>query len=100
LIQIADAIDAALAGASTSLASALALALLRLTEWSEDVRSVGLDDLVAAVTPIADELARAVRDDQTRVTVATDVARRLRELVANPSPSPSAPRKSRLAFWK
>jgi Ca-activated chloride channel family protein len=98
LIRIAEAIETALAGPSTALASALALALLRLTEWSEDARSVGLDDLVAAVTPIADELARAVRDEYSRTSAATEVARRLRELGSSPSPTGS--RKSRVAFWK
>jgi Ca-activated chloride channel family protein len=99
LVTIAEAIDAALAGAPGQLASGIALALVRLNEWLEDARSVGLDALVTAVTPIAEQLAHAVRDDQARVAGATEAARRLRELATGTAPTPT-PTKSRLAFWK
>jgi len=99
LRQIAEAIDAALAGPPAQLASALSFALLRLNEWTEDASSVGLDGLMVQVTPIAVQLALAVRDDQARTAAATEVARRLREVAGGTSPS--APTKSsRLAFWK
>jgi hypothetical protein len=99
LVRIAEAIDAALAGAPAQLASALAMALVRLNEWLEDARSVGLDALVTAATPIAEQLAHAVRDDQARNAGATEAARRLRELATGTTPAPT-PTKSRLAFWK
>jgi len=98
LVQIAEAIDAALAGPPGQLASGLGLALVRLTEWIEDTRSVGLDALITAITPIADQLALAVRDDQQRAQAATEAARRLRELATGSTPT--TPRPGRVAFWK
>ena len=101
LVTIADMIDAALAGPAANLASGIAFALVRLTEWVEDTRSVGFAQLVAEVDTVLDQLARATRDAADRVTLATEAARRLREIAAGggPSAGPDKP-KSRLAFWK
>jgi Ca-activated chloride channel family protein len=101
LVAIAEMIDAALAGPTAHLASGIAFALVRLTEWAEDTRSVGFGELVAEVDAVLDQLARATRDAADRVILATEAARRLREIAVGGGPSAGPEKaKSRLAFWK
>jgi Ca-activated chloride channel family protein len=105
LIQLAEAIERAFTGEPAQLASALALALVRLQEWIEDARSVGLRDLEATAMLIADQLALAIRDALQRVSAGTEAARRLRELAGGvtapgPGPAPAPVGGGRVAFWK
>jgi Ca-activated chloride channel family protein len=72
----------------------------RMTEWVEDVRSVGgHDDLATAVellvTRLSEALAAAALDGNVLATIATEL-----ESLASGSPPPAAPTKSRVAFWK
>ena len=72
----------------------------RLTEWVEDVRSVGgYDDLAAAVEKLVQRLAVAIAGGTTVSTEAIAVAAELARLAAGATPPP-APKKSRAAFWK
>jgi Ca-activated chloride channel homolog len=109
LVQLAEAIERAFTGPPAQLASALALALVRLQEWIEDARSVGLRDLEATAMQIADQLALAIRDALQRVGAGTEAARRLRELAGGvtapgpapaPGPGPAPAGGGRVAFWK
>jgi Ca-activated chloride channel family protein len=67
----------------------------RLTEWIEDVRSVGgHDDLAAAVEKLVQRLSAAL-------TEAAAVATELQKLASGASAPPKAPKsKSDRAFWK
>jgi Ca-activated chloride channel family protein len=67
----------------------------RLTEWIEDVRSVGgHDDLAAAVEKLVQRLSAAL-------TEAAAVAAELQKLASGASAPPKAPKaKSDRAFWK
>jgi Ca-activated chloride channel family protein len=72
----------------------------RLTEWVEDVRSVGgFDDLAAAVEKLVQRLAVAIAGGTTVSTEAIAVAAELARLAAGATPPP-APKQSRAAFWK
>ncbi len=68
---------------------------LRLLEWLEDVRSVGLTVLAATVEELVDRLASALGTNDTSAvaTIATELA-----AIAVAAPSPSRP--NRVAFWK
>ncbi len=71
----------------------------RLTEWIEDLRSVGGHDaLAAAVDKHVKRLTAALAQGTTLATEAITVATELAKLAAG-SPPPS-PKPSRLAFWK
>jgi Ca-activated chloride channel family protein len=100
--QLADAIDAALAGTTAErIASDLALVVFRLTEWIEDANTVGLVDLIREVKPTHDDLTRALRDASVRHALAAAAAIRLRDLArAAPTPAPAPPSGGGRAFWK
>jgi Ca-activated chloride channel family protein len=71
----------------------------RLTEWVEDVRSVGgLDDIAAAVERLVQRLSAALAAGTALATEAIAIAAELEKLAAG-APVPTAPKQSR-AFWK
>ena len=72
----------------------------RLTEWVEDVRSVGgHDDLAAAVEKLAKRLSAALAAGTALASEASAIGAELALLAAG-APVPPAPPKSRPAFWK
>ena len=76
---------------------AIRLLRQRLTEWVEDVRSVGgHDELAAAVDVLAKRLSAALASATHLAAEAAAVATELGKL-ANGEPPP---RKNRVAFWK
>jgi len=81
-------------------AAAIRLLRQRLTEWVEDVRSVGgNNELADAVEALVKRLSAALAAPATLVAEATAIAEELAALAAGGSPPP-AKKKSRLAFWK
>ena len=79
--------------------AAIRLLRQRLTEWIEDVRSVGADDaLAAAVEGQVKRLSAALAQRADLATEAAEVARELGRLAQGAVPPP-APR-GRQAFWK
>ena len=71
-----------------------------LTQWVEDVRSVGgLDDLASAVEALVERLSTALGTPANLATEAAAVAKELAALAAG-APPPPAKKKSRAAFWK
>jgi Ca-activated chloride channel family protein len=78
--------------------AALRVLRLRLTEWSEDVRSVGgHDELAAAVEHQVQRLAAAIT---LGTGVATEALAVATELAALASGTPPPANRGRLAFWK
>jgi Ca-activated chloride channel family protein len=72
----------------------------RMIEWVEDVRSVGgFDDLASAVETLVTRLSDALVTAALDGHVVAAIAAELRSL-AEGSPPPGAPPKSRVAFWK
>jgi hypothetical protein len=81
-------------------AAAIRLVRQRLTQWIEDVRSVGgSTELAGAVEELVDRLSAALAAPAGLVAEALAVAGELAALAAG-SPPPPAKKKSRLAFWK
>jgi hypothetical protein len=77
-------------------AGAIRLLRQRLTEWVEDLRSVGTHgDLAAAVEQLVARLTAALGGTDLQ-TEAADIAKELAQLAGGAPP----PKKSRLAFWK
>jgi len=71
----------------------------RMTEWVEDIRSVGgRDDLAAAVEALIARLSAALAS-ATAMTEVIAIAAALQSL-ADGTPPPAAPPKTRVAFWK
>jgi len=71
----------------------------RLTEWVEDVRSVGShDELATAVERLVQRLSAALAAGVAIVSEALAVAGELAVLAAGGPPTPT--KRSRLAFWK
>ncbi len=71
---------------------------LRLTDWVEDVRSVGgHEPLAGAVEHEVQRLSAAMTLGANVAAEALAVARTLAELAGGTPPPPT---KSRLAFWK
>jgi hypothetical protein len=69
----------------------------RLTEWVEDVRSVGgYDDLAAAVERLVQRLSAALAGGGSLASEALAVAAELQKLAAGGTPPPAPKR----AFWK
>jgi Ca-activated chloride channel family protein len=84
--------------------AAIRLLRQRLTEWVEDVRSVGgNDELASAVEELVQRLSAALTAPANFVAEATAIAGELAALAAG-APPPEKPekkkKKSRLAFWK
>ena len=78
---------------------AIRLLRQRLTEWVEDLRSVGTDAALAdAVERLVERLTEALRGTDV-ATEATSIAHELAKL-AGGAPPPAPAKKSRLAFWK
>jgi hypothetical protein len=81
-------------------AAAIRLVRQRLTQWIEDVRSVGSrTDLAGAVEELVQRLSAALAAPAGLVAEALAIAAALVALAAG-SPPPPAKKKSRLAFWK
>jgi hypothetical protein len=81
-------------------ASAIRILRQRLTEWVEDVRSVGgSDDLASAVEELVKRLSAALAAPASLVAEATVIAGELATLGAG-APPPPAKKQSRPAFWK
>jgi Ca-activated chloride channel family protein len=77
-------------------ASAIRMLRQRLTEWVEDLRSVGTHgDLANAVEQLVARLTAALGGTDL-ATEAADIAKELAQLAGGAPP----PKKSRLAFWK
>jgi Ca-activated chloride channel family protein len=71
----------------------------RLTEWVEDVRSVGgNDELATAVERLVRRLSAALAAGTALVAEAIAIARELATLAGGGSPTPT--KGSRVAFWK
>lgn len=101
LVQLAQ-LARELAAQATGRGDAGAIRLLRqrLTEWVEDVRSVGgSHELADAVEELVKQLSTALAAPANLVTEATAIAGELARLAAG-APPPPAKKKSRLAFWK
>ncbi|MGE0547237.1 MAG: VIT domain-containing protein [Kofleriaceae bacterium] len=81
--------------------AAIRLLRQRLTEWIEDVRSVGGHDALAtAVEALVTRLSSALAGGAAKLDELRAIASELQVLASQP-PSASPPRKpSRLAFWK
>ena len=78
----------------------LRLLRVRLTEWVEDVRSVGTHDALAtAVDEIVQRLAAAIAAGTSLLATVTAIAGELAALAAGAPPPAPKPR-ARLAFWK
>ncbi len=72
----------------------------RLTEWVEDLRSVGTDDALAtAVDEIVERLSAAIAAGSSLEASVTAIAGELAALAAGAPPPAPKPR-ARLAFWK
>jgi Ca-activated chloride channel family protein len=81
-------------------AAAIRVVRQRLTEWCEDLRSVGgNDDLASAVEQLVQRLSAALAAATNLAGETIAVAAELTRL-ANGAPPPPAPKKSRAAFWK
>jgi hypothetical protein len=81
-------------------AATIRLLRQRLTEWVEDVRSVGGNhELASAVEELVKRLSAALAAPANLVAEATAIAGALAALAAG-TPPPLAKKKSRLAFWK
>ncbi len=81
-------------------AAAIRLLRQRLTEWVEDVRSVGGNhELAGAVEELVKRLSAALAAPANLIAEATAIAGELAALAAG-APPPPAKKKSRLAFWK
>jgi hypothetical protein len=81
-------------------AAAIRLLRQRLTQWVEDVRSVGGDrDLAAAVEALIKRLSAALAAPASLGAETVAIADELAQLAAG-SPPPPAKKSSRLAFWK
>jgi len=101
LVQLAT-LARELEAQATGRADAAAIRLLRqrLTEWVEDVRSVGGNhELAGAVEALVKRLSAALAAPATLVADATAIAGELAALAAG-APLPPEQKKSRLAFWK
>ncbi|HEU4733437.1 MAG TPA: VIT domain-containing protein [Kofleriaceae bacterium] len=85
-------------------AAAIRLLRQRLTQWTEDVRSVGGDrDLAAKVEALIQRLSAALAAPASLAAEAMAVADELAALASGEPGTPGAPaagKKSRLAFWK
>lgn len=98
LAALARELDAQ-ARASAAVAS-LRLLRQRLTEWIEDVRSVGSYDALAdAVDELVQRLSAAISARTSLATTVTGIAGELAALAAGAPPPPPVPR-ARMAFWK
>jgi HPt (histidine-containing phosphotransfer) domain-containing protein len=85
------------AHAKTPNTIAIRLLRQRLTEWVEDLRSVGSNDNLAnAVEQLVTRLTAALGGTDL-LTEAAEIAKELAALAAGSAPPP---KKSRLAFWK
>ena len=81
-------------------AAAIRLLRQRLTQWIEDVRSVGgSTELAGIVEELVERLSAALAAPAGLVAEALAVAAALAALAAG-SPPPPAKKNSRLAFWK
>lgn len=81
-------------------AAAIRVLRQRLTEWCEDLRSVGgNDDLASAVEQLVQRLSAALAAATNLAGETIAVAAELTRL-SNGAPPPPAPKKSRVAFWK
>jgi Ca-activated chloride channel family protein len=101
LAQLA-ALARGLAGEASGRCDAAAIRLLRqrVTQWIEDVRSVGgSHELVSAVEELVTRLSAALAAAATLASEAAAVAAALAALAAG-TPPPPANKRSRLAFWK
>jgi Ca-activated chloride channel family protein len=101
LVQLAT-LARELEAQATGRADPAAIRLLRqrLTEWVEDVRSVGGNqELAGAVEELVKRLSAALAAPATLVAEVTAIAGELAALAAG-GPLPPAKKKSRLAFWK
>ncbi len=79
--------------------AAIRLLRQRLTEWIEDVRSVGGHELLAAtVERLIQRLSAALASGENVAAEASEVARELAKLAGGTTPPPA--QRSRLAFWK
>ncbi len=79
---------------------ALRILRVRLTEWIEDVRSVGThDELATAVDEIVQRLSAALAAGTSLSATVTAIAGELAALAAGAPPPAPKPR-ARLAFWK
>ena len=96
---IVDDLAAALTAAAPATAAQLPVA--RLVELVEDARSVGQDELVAALTPLVARLQAALGDAQVAARLAEVVAA-LRALTpGTPAPAPTTtPTRGGRSFWK
>jgi hypothetical protein len=80
--------------------AAIRLLRERLTEWVEDVRSVGGNhELAGAVEALVERLSAALAAPASLLAEATAIAGELAVLAAG-APPPPAKKQSRLAFWK
>ncbi|TMQ23167.1 MAG: VWA domain-containing protein, partial [Deltaproteobacteria bacterium] len=80
--------------------AAIRLIRQRLTQWIEDVRSVGGDrDLIGAVEALVERLSAALGAAADLPAEVTAIAEELTRLAAAASPPPQK-KKGRLAFWK
>ena len=81
-------------------AAAIRVLRQRLTEWCEDLRSVGgNDNLASAVEQLVQRLSAALAAATTLAGETIAVAAELPRLSTG-APPPPAPKKSRAAFWK
>jgi hypothetical protein len=80
--------------------AAIRLLRQRLTQWIEDVRSVGgRHDLISAVEGLVERLSAALAAPSSLPADMAAVAAELAALAAG-APPPPAKKKSRLTFWK
>jgi erythromycin esterase-like protein len=94
------AVELGAQGAGGCDAAAIRRQRQRLTQWAEDVRSVGGDrDLAAAVEALVERLSAALAAPADLAAEATAISDELAALAAGASPPPGNKR-SRLAFWK
>lgn len=101
LVQLA-ALARELAAQATGRGDPAAIRLLRqrLTEWGEDVRSVGgSDDLAGAVEALVKRLSAALAAPGSLLAEARAIAGELAALAAGSPPPPAKP-PGRSAFWK
>jgi Ca-activated chloride channel family protein len=81
-------------------AGAVRLLRQRLTQWAEDMRSVGGGhDLIGAVEELITRLSAALAAPASLTAEAAAIAAALAALAAG-APPPPAKKRSRLAFWK
>ena len=101
LVQLAT-LARELEAQATGRADAAVIRLLRqrLTEWVEDVRSVGgSQELASAVEALVRRLSSALAAPANLLAEAIAIAGELAALAAG-APPPPEKKKSRLAFWK